>query len=237
MRALIVEARRRRCDSQINARSTDHLIAEPTQDELKQRLARRSPSRLRPTGSPMESAATALIAHADLVVQSPWDLERVVSDVRRLLARTTVEVRDYTFDPNGNGTQLTVTPEGGTPQVISYAHATADRLGEVTGGPAPGAYGYDINGNTTSMPGRTLTWSGANRLKSASQSGVTVTWGLDAAGRTLTRSDGTDTSTYHYTRDGDSPAWTVDDGILTRYVGGPAGLSAAHKPDGDTTCC
>ena len=41
----------------------------------------------------MECAATQLVAHADLVVPSPWDLDSVASEVRVLLSKRTLEGR------------------------------------------------------------------------------------------------------------------------------------------------
>lgn len=104
-----------------------------------------------------------------------------------------------------------------------------------TGGLNPGWYAYDANGNTVSMPGATLTWSGDNRLETITTGGVTVSYGLDALGRSLTHSDGTTTSSYHYGGDGDAAGWVVDGATTTRYVPGPAGLSAVHVVGGSTT--
>ncbi len=53
-------------------------------------------------------------------------------------------------------------------------------------------------------------------------------------GRTLSRADGTTTSSYHYGGDGDTADWVVDGSTTTRYVPGPGGLSAVHQLAGTT---
>ncbi len=144
------------------------------------------------------------------------------------------ERRAYGFDANTNRTSLTTTPTGQAASTVTYAYNPADQLTTVTGGPHPGSYSYDPNGNTLSMPGATLTWTGDNRLETITQAGVTVTYNLDALGRTLTRADGTTPSSYHYAGDGDSADWVTDGSTTTRYVPGPAGLSAVHQLAGTT---
>lgn len=103
----------------------------------------------------------------------------------------------------------------------------------MTGGSNPGSYTYDSNGNTLTTPDLTLTWTGDNRLATTSDGTTTVARGLDAHGRTLSRSDGTVTSAYRYSSDGDTPSWTIDGTTTSRYVPGPAGLSAVDVAGGD----
>jgi RHS repeat-associated protein len=148
---------------------------------------------------------------------------------------TVTETRVYGFDADTNRTSMTRTPAGQSAVVTSYTYNTADRLTNVSGGPNPGAYSYDSNGNVLTTPDTTLTWSGGNRVKTMTKAGVTVTYGLDVSGRTLTRSDGTTTSTYKYGGDGDTADWVVDGSITTRYMGGAGGLSAAQVVGGATT--
>lgn len=145
-----------------------------------------------------------------------------------------IERREYGFDANTNRTTLTTTPAGGSASTVTYTYNTADQLTTVTGGPDPGSFTYDSNGNTLTMPGASLTWTGGNRLESVTQGGVTVTYGLDASGRTLARSDGTTSSTYHYSGDGDAADWIIDGTTTTRYVAAGGGLSAIQEVGGDT---
>jgi RHS repeat-associated protein len=151
-----------------------------------------------------------------------------------------VETREYGFDANTNRTSLTVTPAGQSPTVTTYQIASdgSDRLTSVNNGTA---FTYDSNGNTASMPGRTMVWSAANRLvEVAVPSGPTVEYGLDPLGRTLTRSvSGGTSSTYHYSSDADTASWVVDDDgtteTVTRYVNGGGGMLAIEVIDGDVS--
>jgi RHS repeat-associated protein len=151
-----------------------------------------------------------------------------------------VETREYGFDANTNRTSLTVTPAGQSPTVTTYQVASdgSDRLTSVNNGTA---FTYDSNGNTVSMPGRTMVWSAANRLvEVAVTSGPTVEYQLDPLGRTLTRSvSGGTSSTYHYSSDADTASWVVDDDgtteTVTRYVNGGGGLLAIEVISGDVS--
>lgn len=67
------------------------------------------------------------------------------------------------------------------------------------------------------------------------KAGVTVTYGLDVAGRNLTMSKSGVTSSCRYAGDGDTADWVVDGSTTTRYVGGAGGLSAAQVVGGATT--
>ncbi len=165
-----------------------------------------------------------------------------------------IETRSYSFDTNTNRTALTTTPTGGSPTTITYTIDTpTDRLTAVTGGASPGSYSYDTNGNTTATPGRTITWTADNRINTITTSAVTVDYGYDPLGRTLTRATtGTGvskTATHHYSADADTPSWTVDiDNSVTtttRYINGGGGTLAIqvvggailyplYNPHGDT---
>jgi RHS repeat-associated protein len=155
-----------------------------------------------------------------------------------------VETRTYGFDSNTNRTEMSTTPAGGTAETVSYViDAQSDRLTAVVGGPQPGSVSYDVNGNTTVMPSRSIGWTAQNRITSVTTtSGVTVDYGLDPLGRTLTRvtsgSGVAKSATHHYAADADTPSWTVDvDGgseTTTRYVSGGGGMLAMQQVDGQT---
>ncbi len=152
------------------------------------------------------------------------------------------ETREYGFDANTNRTSMTTTPAGGAASTVTYGiDAASDRLLSVTGGSAPGAVSYDVNGNTTVMPTRTISWTAANRVAAITTAGgVVVGYGLDPLGRTLSRTvSGSGVSkqaTYHYGGDADTPSWTVDvDGgvsTTTRNVSGGGGLLATQVVGG-----
>lgn len=72
-----------------------------------------------------------------------------------------VETRTYGFDANTNRTSMTTTPAGGSASTVTYGiDAASDRLLSVTGGSAPGPVSYDVNGNTTVMPTRSISFAG-----------------------------------------------------------------------------
>ena len=149
-----------------------------------------------------------------------------------------VETRTYGFDANTNRTSMTTTPAGGAASTVTYGiDAASDRLLSVTGGPAPGAVSYDVNGNTTVMPTRTISWTAANRIAAVTTSGgVSVGYGYDPLGRTLSRTvtgaGVAKSAAYHYSADADTASWTadVDAGVstVTRYVNGGGGLLATQ---------
>jgi RHS repeat-associated protein len=152
-----------------------------------------------------------------------------------------LETREYGFDVNTNRTSLIVTPEGGSPTTTTYQVASdgSDRLVSIDSGTA---LTYDDNGNTETMPGRTMTWNAANRLSSAAvPSGPTVAYELDPLGRILTRTTtgGSENKTaeYHYVVEADTPSWAVDDvdtvETTIRYISGEAGLLATEVVGGD----
>lgn len=151
-----------------------------------------------------------------------------------------LETREYGFDTNTNRTSLTVTPTGVSPVVTTYQIATdgSDRLVSIDSGTA---LVYDTNGNTESMPGRTLEWTAANRMLAVTDGSVTVEYGLDPLGRTLNRTatGGAEDSEseYHYSADADTASWVADtvdeEETITRYVNGGGGLLATQIIGGD----
>ncbi len=148
------------------------------------------------------------------------------------------ETREYGFDANTNRTSMTTTPAGGAASTVTYGiDAASDRLLSVTGGSAPGPVSYDVNGNTTVMPTRTISWTAANRIAAVTTAGgVTVGYGYDPLGRTLSRTvtgaGVAKSAAYHYSADADTASWTVDvdAGVstVTRYVNGGGGLLATQ---------
>ncbi len=96
---------------------------------------------------------------------------------------TVTETRVYAFDADTNRTSLTRTPAGQSAVVTSYTDNSGDQLTNVSGGSLPGSYSYDSNGNVLTTPNTTVAWSGGNRVKTTTKAGVTVSYGLDVAGR------------------------------------------------------
>lgn len=165
-------------------------------------------------------------------------------DPAGLQAITACQIRDYTFDANGNRTGLTRTTGaagaacptlGGTGAVTkTWGYDTGDRLTTAPGG---GQYVYDAFGRATTIPQAdtplaaaggspgavTLGYYDDDSIKSLAQTGTTTAFGLDAAGRraTSTTTPSTGPATVverHYVDDSDSPGWVK----TTTGTGAPA---------------
>ncbi|WP_018640491.1 DNRLRE domain-containing protein [Parafrankia elaeagni] len=158
--------------------------------------------------------------------------------------------RTYTYDTDSNRTALTSYPDAGgqpdagncststTPQVYSHTYDQADRITDT-------GYTYDLFGRTTTVPaadaGGTAVTVGyhVNDLVASQTSGSTTrTYTLDPARRSRSWTEGSTTSTNHYTTaTGDSPAWIgVTGGIWTRNITGMiGGLVATQDNTGAVT--
>ena len=165
--------------------------------------------------------------------------------------------RTYTFNSNGNRTQLLseAHPDGdctSTAGVITtttgYAYDNADRA--TTGAAGAGTYTYDLMGRVTSVPAAdsptgqpiTLGYFDDDLPQAVSSNGVSTTFTLDAAGRRATQTStdpgGTTTTVRRYADGTDNPAWveTTPPGgptTITRFTGSIAGgLSGTITADG-----
>ncbi len=86
----------------------------------------------------------------------------------------------YTHDANGN--RLTHSLGGST---TNYATAIgSNRLTNLTGATVR-SYGYDNNGNVTSMTGKTFTYDAFNRLRTATVGSTAVDYRLNALGQRM----------------------------------------------------
>jgi RHS repeat-associated protein len=94
--------------------------------------------------------------------------------------------RRYTYDAVGN--RLTEVRDTGT---TTYAYDELDELTGTTGSGGSVSYSYDQNGNTTSAGARVLTYSVANRTKTALVAGTTYTYTYDGDGNRVQTSTGT----------------------------------------------
>uniref|UniRef100_UPI003EC0D5B6 RHS repeat-associated core domain-containing protein n=1 Tax=Streptomyces sp. bgisy060 TaxID=3413775 RepID=UPI003EC0D5B6 len=162
-------------------------------------------------------------------------------------ADTVCTRRAYTFDARSNRKSRTAaaaapgldcTTTGGT--TTGHAYDSADRL-------VDSGYVYDVFGRTTSLPGSTLGYYANDLAYQQTSGGKRQTWQLDAAQRfrswkVETGSGSTWTQTEsklnHYSSDGDTPRWIVEDtatGALTRNVTSASGnLAATTGKTGDT---
>jgi RHS repeat-associated protein len=152
--------------------------------------------------------------------------------------------RAYGFDADSNRTGLTTYPAGTggacstttTPAVVTSGYDQADRL-TTTG------YTYDTLGRTTAVPAGDALGIGANAattgtlgvdyysndlIHAQAQGTATRTYTLDPTQNRLTSfTDGTTTTTNHYTDGADSPAWTATGTSWTDNITGPSGGLAA----------
>jgi len=137
--------------------------------------------------------------------------------------------RTYTFDKNSNRLSLATYADGGgaaagncstaaTPTTVTSTFDEADRLTNT-------GYVYDTFGRTVIVPAAdangtaskaaftgnlTVGYYANDMLASQSQSTATRTFTLDPQqNRTQAMSDGTNTTTNHYSNDQDSPSWTL----------------------------
>ncbi|WP_372499296.1 RHS repeat-associated core domain-containing protein [Streptomyces sudanensis] len=155
--------------------------------------------------------------------------------------------RAYTFDARSNRKSLTTAAgapgldcptTGGT--TTSHTYDSADRI-------VDSGYVYDAFGRTTSLPGSTVGYYANDLAHQQTSGGKRQTWQLDSAMRfrswkVETGSGTTWTQTAsklnHYSGDGDSPRWIVEDtasGALTRNVASVSGgLAATTGKTGDT---
>ncbi|MFN8173916.1 MAG: RHS repeat-associated core domain-containing protein [Solirubrobacteraceae bacterium] len=150
--------------------------------------------------------------------------------------------RRYSYDPDSNRTGQVAgasctSGSGGTN--ASHSYDEADRLTDA-------ATGYDKLGNTTALAAAnaggyaiTSTYYADDRLHTQTQAAITETQDLDPARRirTLTvAGQTTRVDTYHYSDDGDSPAWIGSSpGSWSRNVQGPGGDLAAIQDGANGT--
>ncbi|WP_277872761.1 DNRLRE domain-containing protein [Frankia sp. CcI49] len=158
--------------------------------------------------------------------------------------------RTYTYDADYNRTALNSYPDAGgqpdtgncstttTPQTYSHTYDQADRLTDT-------GYTYDLLGRTTAIPAadaggtaQTVGYYVNDLVASQTVGSATRTYALDPARRFRSWTDGSTTSTNHYTTaSGDSPAWIgITGGAWTRNILGIGGdLAATQDSTGTVT--
>ncbi|WP_436536647.1 RHS repeat-associated core domain-containing protein [Actinoplanes sp. HUAS TT8] len=151
--------------------------------------------------------------------------------------------RVYGFDDASNRTsyqRYAPAPGGGcqtsTASVSrTLTYDTADRA-------ATSGYAYDALGRTTTVPSAetenqagnlTVSYHVNDLVRSLTQAGATTTYTIDVLpDRVRSWTDGTTTSTDHYSDDNDSPSWTATGSTYTRYITGPDDLLAMTYDSG-----
>jgi YD repeat-containing protein len=153
--------------------------------------------------------------------------------------------RVYAYDAESNRSSLSSYPDAGgsdagtcststTPAVYSFSYDQADRLTNT-------GYAYDLFGRTTTDPyppagsSATLGYYVNDLVASETVGSSTRSYALDPARRIRSWTDGSTTSTNHYTgASGDSPAWIGAGTAWTRNITGIGGDLAATQTDTGT---
>jgi RHS repeat-associated protein len=125
----------------------------------------------------------------------------------------------YAYDVVGNRTSETH-PTGTT----TYAYNTGDQLTSAAGPLGTTTYTYDPNGNQTASGDRSFAYDLANRMTSTTRGGSTITYAYDGAGKRLSRTAGSDVTSYLWDPNHSLPELALErDGsgsLLRRYVRG-----------------
>jgi RHS repeat-associated protein len=112
-------------------------------------------------------------------------------------------VRVYSYDRDGNRTQIQETPSGGSQTTVysaTYDPSTTPGLDQLTSVTQGGTttYGYNSDGQTTSIGSDSPSWDGRGRMTGGSFGGSSLTYTYDPLGRLISRSRGGTTTNYLY---------------------------------------
>jgi RHS repeat-associated protein len=128
---------------------------------------------------------------------------------------------------NTNRTATTWTPTGGTAVSTRACFNTADQLvASIAGSTVTTGYTYDTRGNQTRDDADTYTWDSADRLRTITNAGTTITYTRDALDRLTQRTQNTTTTRYSYNGYSDSPAAVLDstNSLLQQFHTLPGGV-------------
>lgn len=152
----------------------------------------------------------------------------------RLTSRTEAASAATTYTYTADGQLDTVTEPGSTPMVTDYGYDPAGRLtsqrvtqGETTLSEA--VYGWDEDGNRTSVDGTTFRYDLAGQLIDSSD-GWTYTY--DADGGLVTVQSGTQETTYGYNGFGELTSVQLEPGTSVAYTRDALGRLAARAESG-----
>lgn len=125
----------------------------------------------------------------------------------------------FGYDDDGN--RVLETKNGTDVSTYNYP-ATSNKLNDITGTKA-NAYGYDLNGNTTSKNGMTFTYDNTNRMSQAVNGTVTTNYKYDGKGQRVVKDVAGITTIYIFDKDGKLIAEADGAGVVQRdyvYFGG-----------------
>ncbi|MCK9922052.1 hypothetical protein MXD61_09175 [Frankia sp. AgPm24] len=171
-------------------------------------------------------------------------------DVRASGSTQTCTSRRYVYDADSNRTQEVSYPDAGTNSpgatcststtptyTLTHSYDQADRQTDT-------GYAYDKFGRTTTVPAAdiggtalTLDYAADDMVASETQGSTTRSYALDPARRIRSWTQGSTTSTNHYTDSaGDSPAWIATGAAWTRNIHGiGTDLAATQDNTGTVT--
>ena len=135
-------------------------------------------------------------------------------------------LRTYSFDLDSNRTSLvdgSTTNGSGIYDQTNPATPGADELTSYTDHGILKLYGYNSDGEVTSRGPDTMTWDGRERMSGGTFSGVSLSYGFDAAGRTRSRTSAGTTTKLLFS--GDEEVFDADSSnvIQTAAIPGPSG--------------
>jgi len=115
----------------------------------------------------------------------------------KLAGSSTPITQNYTYDADGNMlTQNTAGLAG--PSSNTYTYDEADRLSSWNNGSSTVDYGYDADGNRTSIGAQTLTYNQDDELTATSGGGASSSYSYDEEGNLVSQTTGSTTQTTSY---------------------------------------
>ncbi|MBI3182150.1 MAG: hypothetical protein HYZ28_08390 [Myxococcales bacterium] len=136
-------------------------------------------------------------------------------------------IEKYGYDADGNR----LSRQLGTSPAESQSYDSEDRLSQR----GTVAYAFDADGKLTQIGGRQLVYSATGELLSTSASGATITYGYDAAGQRVTRSEASGTTQYlrgNFEHPYEITAVKSPSGVLTRLYYDEGGVLFALERAG-----
>lgn len=179
-------------------------------------------------GNPTLIAATrgTTVTNQTFAYDTADRITRNCPDITSTCIATAAKRIEYTYDPIGN--RLTQNRVGvTTPGATTYTYNNADQLTQTVSGTTT-PYGYDADGNQTSVGTKTYAYDLTNHLKSAVSGATTTMYTYDGQGKRLTRAtNGTVDTKFSWDQVGPLPELALErtnaNALIRRYIQGPDG--------------